>query len=532
MDEFGKVCLKPAVIWRDVGDGVLIEHGRRSFMMKGGKLFPVVSRLLSLVDEAPNLTALAESLPEQLRPVFGTLAKELSERAMLTSGEALPPELQDLDKGIVDLALDRCAAWPDALATWMARNIVVVGAEELRSGVVRQLQSLGAQNVQASAVDGPDLESADLIVGIADSAERANQLKRLASSGDAILATYRSGMAVVVAGRASELSHAPYLWQRLPSEDFEPSQSATASLHALIAYETFQHHLVSYQSDAEKKANGGDFRVMRRDGSVEHHSRDIMLASSKPFGLVSEQAAGELAEKAKLAPLFDRDAGLMTWRDEEGDSYPLLHRRIGLTEFAGEDGPADQITGWGLTPVEADRRTIQHALVRLAEVSQSHAGTAASPVVAAEDRDTAEALARAHMVAAQEGLWDRSNSSIVRPSPSEDRDLGTLIRLARLSMSGEMPVFRSCAIPERLGFVAFAQLGDEEAHALAADEISALYVALGTLLSARQLGLPIPPPPEPWQVSAGEQLQFVSPGTIDAQPFGLVVGQLIAGSAV
>ncbi len=530
MDELGKVRLKPAVVWRDVGDGVLVEHGRRSFMMKGGKLFPVVSRLLSLVDEAPSLTALAESLPEQVRPVFGTLAKELSERAMLTSGEAMPPEFEELDKGIIDLAMDRCAAWPDALRSWVARSVLVVGADELRTGVVRQVQSLGAHNVQDGLVDRQELDGASLVVGIADTAANAEQLQRFSYFDDAILVVYRYGMAAVVAGSVSEFSHARDLWQRLPSDEFEPSRSATSSLHALIAYEAFQHHLASFQSDAERAANGGNFRITRRDGSVEHHSRDIMLKSSKPFGLASDPPAGELAEKAILAPVFDRDAGLMSWRDEQGDNYPLLHRRIALTEFATEDGPEDQVTGWGLTPEEADRRTIQHALIRLAELSQSPAGAAVSPLVAAADRDEAETLARAHAVATQRGLWDRSVANIVEPSPSDDRDLGTLIRLARLSTSGEMPVFRSTVIPDGIGFVAFVQLGDREAQALALDEVSAFYLALGELLSARQLGSQTSTPPDLAQAPDSNQPRFVISSEIDYQALGFVVGQLIAES--
>ncbi len=522
--------LRPSVLWRETEEGVLVELGRRSFVMRGKKAYTVVARLLPLFDGSWSLREIRGSVPEPLHSMLDRLVEELTDRNMLTSGGPVAAELSDFSDELVRLAQDRCDDWQGALLSWANRSVTIVAPDKLSQTIERYCADLGVHSTRMSAseVEGSQLDGS-LLIWLATNLPDALKAGDVEDADGAVGAVMRGPLAAIVTGDGENLGHLPDLFRKCPDLEESLGEIAVTGFCGLLVYQALQVHMRKFQDPHQSKGGSDELRLFRRDGSVHQIELDLALHSSSSF----DADRGYLAEiptlEPTLAPLFDSDLQLMSWADDQEKSspFPLLHRSIALSSVCENGDPEKIISEWGLTPEEADRRTIRAALIAVAD---GHYGTGPtdgySPTVAASDEAEAVQIGRAHLLAQKCKLWDSAAKSSVDLARDCDPDLGVMVRLARLVGGGTFPQLYLASDPQQVAFVATVQLSGLSVSRLGASGDKALYDAIGELLSASQRGLPVYDQlPEFGNISSGS-CTFVPSDALDFGKYGFVVGRV------
>lgn len=147
-----KPLLKSYVVYVQVEEGVYFEAGQESFLFKGRGLFPLVTRIVSLLDGTRTLAAIESIVPEKAHTLLGLLLGELEQRRMLhmvidTLEAHLPKHVELLYSGTIGFLKDQTPHWSAVFQRWRERKIIVAGAGLSYRVLVRNLMRSGARHL-------------------------------------------------------------------------------------------------------------------------------------------------------------------------------------------------------------------------------------------------------------------------------------------------------------------------------------------------------------------------------------------------
>ena len=274
------------------------------------------------------------------------------------------------------------------------------------------------------------------------------------------------------------------------------TRAAMRVLASLLAFEAMQERIAAWSDDPQESARREtQFRVVRNDGSVSSHDSEVFLASGRSL-------VNDVPDEPVVAPtdpsltrFFDPAAGLFSDATVPGPEYPLAHRAVALS-YASPGGEARQQTlyDWGLDPAGAEQRLMAQAFAALVAGNTGHvAAPGVSLLIASPSEEASRAIA---MSCARATLPDflRDHLPQARAIATTDSpDVQVLARLIRL-YSGRLPLLWTAGSAGAAGStesgacIAWANIGDWTAVAVAPDLQAAIFEALGETLSAFQLG--------------------------------------------
>ncbi|HEX9964807.1 MAG TPA: hypothetical protein VGB04_07470 [Allosphingosinicella sp.] len=526
-----KPLLKSNVAFIPVDEGVYFESGQHNFLFKGRGLFPLVSRIVSLLDGTRTVAALEGIVPEKAHALLGLLLGELEQRRMVhmvvdTPEPPLPEHVESLYFGTIAFLKDETPHWPTVFRRWRETRILAAGAGFSYRVLVRNLMRSGAARL-ALALDGADDSSGDrdaITAAVAEAKSRDPEISvdwidsdraaeaaaaqgirilyvsdsvplgdgslfRQLTAGDRpdVLAggVYR-GAALVGPEGGEGLSLLP-IWDRIAAQSAGPpySRAARAILGSVVAFQALKAFGIDEFAEPERRdwLRRHCFHV-RPDNTTEVHRlipEPPSPASDPPTALAAEPRADD-------SPLFDPVTGCLQWEDFAGAEFPLPHRAIRIQPDPAGRLSSEPIAQWALTPQDVDERATARALEALAE-SQSPAGavdgSAFSPVLAARDEAAWRRDAQANAVARHPAFLHKASPVRIEAESIADQDARMLIRLVRL-YGGELPhlwLLSGGAVN-----VACVAVKGQLYRAAAASPAKALVEALGDSLSAVQTG--------------------------------------------
>ncbi|WP_284125208.1 hypothetical protein [Parerythrobacter aestuarii] len=524
--------LKPSVIWRRTNAGILVEHGRRSFEMRGSsKVFSAVTRLLGLLDGTRSIDEIHQGIPEPVQSLLDRLVVELTSRNMLTASGEVPAECRQVPNEVVRLVQDRCEDWQSALTSWCKQDVRIFAPGELTEKIGRYCTGLGVHSVQGCEPDGQQLsQQKPLWIWVATNSSDAHRALEVGDCAGVVGAAMRGPLAALLSGEHNRLAHLPALLDKLPDLDEGLSEAVVSGFCALLAHEALQLHLQPFQDEDGRQAN--EMRLFRRDGSVRRLQLDAALLSSGPFDVDSASLAAIPQAEGHLAPLFDRDTRLMSWTDDRtpGVPFPLFHRSLALAQFGVAEHDSKSVCEWGLTPEEAENRAIRSALLEIARRSETHpVPDSYSPLLVEADESDALHMARALLAAQDHKLWNRSNQTRVELDQGCDAELDAMVRLARLFAGGRMPKLFVGSDPHKAAFVGTAEIAERSASRLSTTRDRALYEAIGTILSSVQRGTELEDCLPDKLVGEGGESTFVPNDVLEFSNYGFAVGRVRFG---
>ncbi len=522
-----RLMLKPSVLYTRVDEGVYVQSGTRSFVVKGRKLYPLIARLLNLMDGQRSLDELRTVIPEQYRQVFERLLSSLEKHRMLTSGphDAIRDNHPYADT--LRYLQETSRQWERCFNDWSCLPITVTGSPALIPLLLKSLLRSGAGhlNVLASSVDKANRDTINTLAaehapnhtnfrfnwfGEADNdshcggsdamlihltnqpvtPDHAQVLRQLAARhGPCVCGGLSNGMAIVGPEAVAEVQPWLELLQLAPDSGQPFPAAAQAVLSALLAFEALQARLAPWSDDpGTLEWRQGHCYIVRHDGSVETHDSSVSrisqrtLAADQPSSVVKPPPSNPAWRAA-----FDPVSGYLAWAAPDDPEYPLAHRTIALTgALAGANGTT--ICHWGLDPAAAEKRTVMQAMAAFESLRVGHSATPGqSPLLAGSSKAELSAVALAYALAAQPDYIADNPPRSIRIESIEDADVQMLIRLARL-YTDSLPELWVAGSIAAGSCIAWATVAKWTATAAAASFNSALLEALGDALSALQRG--------------------------------------------
>jgi hypothetical protein len=531
-----KPLLKSYVAFVPVENGVYFEAGLDSFFLKGRGIFPLVTRMASLLDGTRPVTAIESVIPEKARPLFALLLAELERKQMVhmvpdAAETALPGSVEDRYASSIHYLKDQTPNWFAVFRRWRETPILAAGAglsyrvmvrNLLRSGVRHLLLALDASedpSADRSAVAASVAEAAgrdeEIVVQWLDSAsavaDAATGGARIVYVSDDVplaegslfrrlIALERPGTLAGGIVRGSALvgpefgDGIPLLstWDRFSAEGpgLPYSRATRAILGSVVAFETLKSLIFDESTDPGQRG------WLQRHCYRLHPDTTIEVHSLAPPGV--GQAGAPAPAEANAAgpdddPLFDPVTGSLRWDDFAGAEFPLPHRAIAIRTQVSDGGPTpDPVTQWALSPQDLDERATARALEALAEADRpaiAAAGCSSSPVVAARDEAVWREEARAQAIARHAMFLSGAAPVRIDPETVADQDARMLLRLVRL-YTGAVPRLWLLGGTGCGACVACVDVDGQLSRAAAATAGKAILEALGDALSALQLGRP------------------------------------------
>ena len=478
-----KPLLKSHVVYVPVEEGVYFQAGQNSFLFKGRGLFPLVTRIVSLLDGTRTVPALESIVPEKAHALLGLLLGELERARMLhmvvdTSEAPLPKHVEELYSGTIGFLKDETPHWPGVFRNWRETRIIAAGAGLSYRVMVRNLMRSGARRL-VLALDQPEDPSGDRAAVTASVAEAKSRDAEIvadwADSEQAVEAARADGARILYVSdavpphdslflrltaleRPDSLAGGIYrgaalvgpegadgpsllpIWERIANKSAGPpySRAARAILGSVVAFEALKSLGAAEAAEPERR----DWLRrhcchLRPDSTIEIHQ----LAPEAPAP-ASDSTPAEAAEpRPDDGPLFDPATGCLQWEDFAGAEFPLPHRAIRLQMDSGAGLASDPVTQWALTPQDIDERATARALESLAELESpaaAVAGSAFSPALANRDEAAWRLEARANAVARHPEFLSKAPPIRIDPESVADQDARMLIRLVRL-YTGHLP---------------------------------------------------------------------------------------------
>jgi hypothetical protein len=530
-----KPFLKSYVVFVPVDEGVYFEAGQDNFLLKGRGIFPLVTRMVSLLDGTRTMAAVESVVPEKARPLFWLLLAELERKHMVHLGpdaDEFPVSagVEALYTGSIGYLKDQVPNWSAAFRRWRETPILAAGAGLSHRVMVRNLLRSGARRLLV-ALDAPEDPSADraaLAATLAEAAARDPEIVArwldpaeavaeaaagtsrsvyvsddVPSDGDSLfrrmIALDRPGTlaggifrgSAVVGPQLGEGVPLLSTWERISAgePDLPYPRAARAILGSVMAFEALKSLIFDESDDpAERGWLQRHCYVVRPDTTIAVHG----LAPA-PAGRGGESTAADTGAAAPEGdPLFDPVTGSLRWDEFAGQEFPLPHRAIGIRTRDGAPS-VDAVAQWALTPQDLDERTVARALETLAEadfpVAEADSGCAWSPVVAARDEAEWRSEARAQAAARHCAFLGKAEPIRIDPESVADEDSAMLLRLVRL-YTGEVPILWLLGGSQWPASVACVAVDGRLSRAAAATAGKAIVEALGDALSALQVGHP------------------------------------------
>jgi hypothetical protein len=504
---FGYPMLRPGLLCVEVEKGSYVERGTSSFLVKGRRLHPVVSRLLRALDGRRTLGELEAALPDKLQPLFETLLQQLQVHDMVMEGPAEPEAGDHPNGSTLSFLQERSSRWREAFSDWSRLPITVGGSPALVPPLARSLTASGAGNlrilagsagpgdkgVAASAIAEGAYDAGALLVYLTEGlpiGEEAVLLERLAARhGTCLFGGIHEGIGVI-GPESAEGPHAGLeAMGRIAPGGLPFTAAARAVLSSLAAFEALNARLAPWSdSPGETELRRSRLRIVRADGSVSLHDSRVALSGGRPIAAMPEPVA-ELPppQDPAFAPWFDASFGLFAWAEVDGPEYPLPHRAVALRSSLGADAT---ICDWGVDPDSAEERTLLLAVAAFESGRIGHqAGPGVSPLIAARSEAELSAAANALAQALSPSFLAQFPRRPVAPKDLDDPDGLMLARLAH-RFEGSVPALWLAGSESAQAFLAWAMVGPWTGAAAAPSASRALTEAIGNALSALQRGAP------------------------------------------
>lgn len=162
-----RVKLKNHVYFGIVADGILFDAGDSSFIIKDKATYPVVEKLVALIDSGHSPEDIMERAPQKVAELFRKVLGLLDEHGMLLTVEADAPSAEDLAvhtpanelRKFLEDRLDGRAVGA-ALLRWSTAHVVVAGSGLSLLTAVKAFSQLGCGKVTVVA-DGGALDGLD-----------------------------------------------------------------------------------------------------------------------------------------------------------------------------------------------------------------------------------------------------------------------------------------------------------------------------------------------------------------------------------
>lgn len=495
------VKLKNYVFFREVEDGVLFEAGKKTFVLRGKGIYPVVARVIRFLDAGATFADMVQQVPEKLAPFVQRLLAELANHDMLLNASA-ELDLAQRYEGqtalleFIHFLQDQLGdAYAAAFERWQTTEIVVLGnGYALKAALSGVLNSgVGALTLWLAGQGHAQPAQAELESLIAerkqhDSRFRCQQLTRESLLGDLKktpgrltllcaddwagllrelgddLATllrdtpYMVASATGAFGFISPLNEAGYTnfadlreWRPAQpgADDVQLSPAGFAMVGALAAFNFLKH---AFAIDTVFLRN--HCALVSPYLEVDYHPLlpVTTLARRAPLLPVEYHVPFEIPEGRpvshyetvlmKLAPLFDRQMGAFS--DVPAKTLrqlPLYHDAIEV-RFPRAFGVAPQrVYSWGTSAEDAGTRALARALALYTRVQNQHGSAPVQgAVVAAFDRHSWLRKAAALAVINAVDFVATANRAYVNAENVSHADVQMLVRVLRLYYSGFLKV--------------------------------------------------------------------------------------------
>ena len=518
--------LRNQVFFRATEQGVHFDAGAMAFELKGRGIFPLVQRVLALMDAGHALPAIRAGLPASLQAWFDGFVDALRTHRMLiddssdeawlaelTAGERVREFLKYLqDQLPAERRRERLAQWRQAHAVLRGQGYALKAAAQalLATGIGRitlQLDDaasrVGAEELQHMAAVWPDTRTAIAPVGVhpsaaglflhvsdaeLDAAGEAALQEQLASlDGDAIAAVavrLRGHTLAWSEGAAAQPLLADLLDTLEPRADAAPSPASLAIAGSVAAQSLLRRHFGIGSAALQHRVFAVSDHLELQAHSLVPAAATLVDWAAGPAGTAADPTDPLRADEAlrlALAPWFDPLSGAFaTVENEALVQLPLYHETWRLRARS-----AETLIAWGLDANEAWRRALGQVLVRrAAEALPQHASRLVCAFDEAEWRRQALALALLDSNAWQAGA--RSAEAPLLPTGDGPADL--LQRLLCFLTDQPLTV-RVQWHPDFAAVRLWIRAGHEWlAEAVAATPLLALREALGSASSRLQTG--------------------------------------------
>lgn len=510
--------LKGYIFFAETASGVWFDAGRKSFALKGKGIYPLIERVIGMMDSGKSPAAIAAVLPEKLWPLIEHLFTALDQHGMLERSDtplvhSPVAEFEAFlrDRVPDDVLQDRLSAWRNAKVHLIGDGYALKAAAQalatskpgqLTVGVHEtdvSLKEIGS-SIEASANiqpwDGssiPSVADIDLLVyaGCADVATLyalETAMNKAACGG--LVGTHHAGRVVIAPPQRAEMVGIGACLDWLEPDDNPalPSRTQLSVMGALVAHGAIcdwfdidpeDHHgtarIVSPHMDVTPVVVPPSPQVQR----VEHVSprRKVELPDGRDLRPIETL-------RLELDPWFSELAGPFSTEGlEPAPQLPLYHEVLSVRfpSRSHEELRKQVVIGWGIDAEAAATHAVNDAIALLAETEFGSGALAVADI----DPVRCHARARAIYLAHQPGF--SPSSTVISLDDLSSPEAILLLRLLRFAAVGEVQLTLATQ-PDWP--VAIAKCFDEKgfiAEVVAGDPDAAIAEVLGRAASACQL---------------------------------------------
>ncbi|MFQ3244209.1 MAG: hypothetical protein ACI9SP_000836 [Arenicella sp.] len=157
------LCLKGHVYFNKVAEGVYFQGQSGGFVLKGENIYPLVAKIVSLIDNGYSLDAINTKLPVKMQAFFSSLVKRLYESEMLIErcmGKGIPPEWiknKNFDSFLTFLK-ENSDNFENKIAAWQKQDIMVFGDGLVLKAAVSALAAAGLKKLSVVMVETDDAQ--------------------------------------------------------------------------------------------------------------------------------------------------------------------------------------------------------------------------------------------------------------------------------------------------------------------------------------------------------------------------------------
>ncbi len=525
------VKLKNHVYFGIVPDGILFDAGDASFVLKDKSAYPLVEKLIALIDAGNPVESILERAPAKLADFFQRILSSLAEHGMLRMVDADAPSAEqlvahtasnELRKFLEDRLDGRSVG--AALRSWRDAHVIVVGGGHALLSAVRALSDSGCGkltaaldggssdgleelrdeiessqslrfSIRATFEDDLSIDAAGVLVYASDNAVMAS----VASIEDAMRANGIAGaIGAVFDGRAcvmpASLPGRPGVADLLhwlpPQEDGAASLGpiAMALLGCVAA-----HAAICRFFGVEAAATGGQVAVVSSDLEVEYRMLVASAASEGAPVPFVHPSKYQMPEDRLLLPFEQVKFALEPWfdpllgpfsvvADDQIEQVPLLQYPVRVRS-ASEAGKGEIVVGWGLEHAAAVVHGLSQAVESLAQTFRQD-GMA---IVCEFDEASWKRRAIAYAVAMSDEMVRRHHWAWVDPAQLPPGPARVLHALLRFHAPDGVRIQIQWADAGDACIVRVLREGSTLCSVVAADPLSALESGLGKACSMFQL---------------------------------------------
>lgn len=151
--------LKGHVYFNKVDEGVYFQGQTGGFIVKGDKIYPLVSKIISFIDAGYRLQDIQGQLPEKIRPFFNSLMAQLDEHQMLVEreGEKLVPDVWLQNKAFCDFFTylqENASEFTSLFPKWQKQKVLLIGEGYALKSAVEALANSGLNELTVVLTEG------------------------------------------------------------------------------------------------------------------------------------------------------------------------------------------------------------------------------------------------------------------------------------------------------------------------------------------------------------------------------------------